>query len=242
MVLCSHTPTRQAAPPLCSCPCMCRTGPDIKSARCFSEPACMGGCSPLTTMSPAQKRKKSIIRVRDDDGGAALHCIRSSSCHPSPGHRESIQHNCLRGTLPASNHHTRSRSRVHANKQTATDDGAHQGVVDTQTRRHGRPNRRGRPSSDCRSGSALRENQNVQKRLPTGLTQGPGFSLPAGQRRYPGHTLWQPTELALTYRRTDRQTARYLEKAPCDVSRLLAACPVVRKAATRADLTAKQIT
>lgn len=88
MALCSHTPTRHAAPPLCSCPCMCRTGPDIKSARCFSEPACMG-CSPLTTMSvTSAKKRKSIIRVRDDDGGAALHCIRSTSCHPSPGQRK----------------------------------------------------------------------------------------------------------------------------------------------------------
>lgn len=38
-----HThPPVQAVPPSCRCPCMCRAGPDVKSARCFSEPPPMG--------------------------------------------------------------------------------------------------------------------------------------------------------------------------------------------------------
>lgn len=40
-----------------------------------------------TTMSPAQKEN---IRVRDDDYGAALHCIRSTSCHQSPGSQRKV--------------------------------------------------------------------------------------------------------------------------------------------------------
>lgn len=211
MALCSHTPTRPCAPPLCSCPCMCRTGLDIKSARCFSEPACIG-CSPLTTMSvTSAKKRKSIIRVRDDDGGAALHCIRSTSCHPSPGQRkypaQLYVRNCMRGTFSASNHHTRSCSRVHANKQTAADDGAHRGAVDTQTRRHGRPEQErpaviGLPIRICPAGKPKRPETS-----PHRADTGPRICPPC---RTEGGTLAHALAAngaALTYIRTN-QTVR----------------------------------
>lgn len=166
MALCSYTPTCPpwaAVPPLCSCPCMCRTGPDVKSARCFSEPpARMGCCSPPPVMSPAQTGKSSI-RARDGGGGAALHCIRSSSCHPSPGLRESARRNAMQETFTAADHDhdSRPRLRVHAKQAKKQPDGDTLTGTDTdKTRRHGgMADTRGRPSSDCRSGSALRENQ-----------------------------------------------------------------------------------
>lgn len=63
------------------------------------------GCSPPSVMSPAQKGKKVLSVPVTTGGGAALHCIRSSSCHPSPRLRESVRCNAMRETFTASSHH-----------------------------------------------------------------------------------------------------------------------------------------
>lgn len=193
---------------------MCRTGPDIKSARCFSEPPvfaahhCTTITTTTTTMSPAPKRKigRKSIRARDDDDGAALPCIRSSSCHPSPRHKVlSGAMQCEELSVYHVNHHTRSRSftRAWGDKQDQQTMGAHTHthtltscrqdyccMQTTQTRTAARPTEQERPAViglPIRICPAAKPNV-VQKRLPTGLTQGPGFSLPAGERRKPWHT------------------------------------------------------
>lgn len=70
-----------------------------------------------TTMSPARtkgkKEKRKSIRARDGDDGAALHCIRSTSCHPSPRHRVlSGAMQCEELSIYHINYHTRSPSRM----------------------------------------------------------------------------------------------------------------------------------
>ena len=196
--------------------------PSLPHAACCSSP------SP----PPSRHQQRRRIRVRDD-GGAALHCIRPASCHPSPGLREKkVRCNAMRGTfttstvMPLTLHAGQSNRR--GKKQPGKGHTTTIWALKAWPSEQEKPAVIGQPIRICPAGN------NIQKCLPTGLTRAPDYpSLQEREYLYPG-TLSQPRELpwqAVT--RLLLLLGTVSSKAPCDVSRPLHA--LLLKAATRAD-------
>lgn len=100
----THTP---AVPPLCSCPCIIGTRPDIKKCEVFSElPACPHAHHHLTskkkthTHTHKKKDRKKYVRIgiRDDGGRIALHSLDFVACLGTQ--QSAARRNVMEETLP----------------------------------------------------------------------------------------------------------------------------------------------
>lgn len=140
----------------------------------------------VTSKGGGGRRKR--IRVRDDDG-AALHCIRSTSCHPFPGLKEiksaATQCEQLSPCLHVNRHAADSSRAATSKAKKAARRWMHylftcrNGGMADRTGEAGR-HRTADPDLPCGK-------QRPETSLPTGLTQAPDFpSLQERECVYPG--------------------------------------------------------